>query len=62
MSDYQKHAAGVFIVSANPAGSPLISVPFGKVSGGRAIGTQFMVSHFDELSLFQIIHTVESLV
>jgi aspartyl-tRNA(Asn)/glutamyl-tRNA(Gln) amidotransferase subunit A len=55
------YLSDVYTVSANLAGIPAISVPYGRSSDGRPIDVQFMAAHFGELSLFQIARQMEAL-
>ena len=53
----EMYLADIFTVSANIAGVPAISVPSGNLSvGGKSLplGIQFMASHAEERTLFQI--------
>ncbi|MEW6051471.1 MAG: Asp-tRNA(Asn)/Glu-tRNA(Gln) amidotransferase subunit GatA [Candidatus Zixiibacteriota bacterium] len=56
------YLSDVYTVSANLAGIPAISIPFGEVPDGRPVGVQFMAKYMDELSLFQIARMLEKLI
>lgn len=49
----------IFTVSANIAGLPSISIPFGSGSTGLPIGMQLLASHFKEKELYQIAKFIE---
>lgn len=53
------YLSDVYTVSANLAGIPAISIPYGAVPDGRPVGVQFMARHLDELSLFQVAQLLE---
>ena len=48
----------IYTTSANLAGIPGISFPYGKDSNGLPIGLQFLSKQFDELSLLQICSSI----
>jgi len=48
----------IYTTSANLAGIPGISFPYGKDSEGLPIGLQFLSKQFDELSLLQVCHSI----
>ena len=50
----------IFTVSANIAGLPSISIPFGSGSTGLPIGMQLLAPHFKEKELYQIAKFIES--
>jgi len=55
------YLSDIYTVSANLAGIPAISIPFGRVPDGRPVGVQFMAPHLGELSLFQVAHALQAL-
>ncbi|RPI66511.1 MAG: Asp-tRNA(Asn)/Glu-tRNA(Gln) amidotransferase subunit GatA, partial [Ignavibacteriales bacterium] len=48
----------IYTTSANLAGIPGISFPYGKNSKGLPIGLQFLSKQFDELSLLQVCNSL----
>jgi aspartyl-tRNA(Asn)/glutamyl-tRNA(Gln) amidotransferase subunit A len=50
----QMYLSDVFTVSANLAGVPAISVPFGKDGKGLPIGVQVVGRHFDERTILNV--------
>lgn len=50
----------IFTITANLAGIPAISMPFGFNQEGLPLGIQLMAKHFDEQSLFDIGYAIES--
>lgn len=49
----------IFTVSANLAGIPGMSVPFGMSSDGLPIGIQLMASHFEEQKMLNVGYSLE---
>ena len=49
----------IFTVSANIAGLPAISIPFGVGNHKLPIGMQFLAPHFEEKTLYQVASYVE---
>jgi aspartyl-tRNA(Asn)/glutamyl-tRNA(Gln) amidotransferase subunit A len=58
-SPLQMYLSDVFTVSANLAGIPAISVPFGKDRSGLPIGVQILGKQFDELSVLRAAAVLE---
>jgi aspartyl-tRNA(Asn)/glutamyl-tRNA(Gln) amidotransferase subunit A len=54
----QMYLSDVFTVSANLAGIPAISVPFGADDGGMPVGVQLMGRPFDEATLLRAAETL----
>jgi aspartyl-tRNA(Asn)/glutamyl-tRNA(Gln) amidotransferase subunit A len=53
------YLSDVYTVSANLAGIPAISIPYGSVPDGRPAGVQFMAKYLDDASLFQVARQLE---
>ncbi len=49
----------IFTVSANLAGLPGMSVPFGKSADGLPIGVQIIASHFEEQKMLNVGYSLE---
>jgi aspartyl-tRNA(Asn)/glutamyl-tRNA(Gln) amidotransferase subunit A len=57
----QMYLSDVFTVSANLAGIPGISVPFGRDRQGLPIGIQLLGRHFDESTILRVGHFLENI-
>jgi aspartyl-tRNA(Asn)/glutamyl-tRNA(Gln) amidotransferase subunit A len=55
------YLSDIYTVTANLAGVPALSLPFGKDEAGLPIGLQLMAKHFDEASLFRAARWLETL-
>ena len=55
----QMYLSDVYTVSANLAGIPAISVPFGSDTSGLPIGVQILGRHFDEATILQVAEFLE---
>jgi aspartyl-tRNA(Asn)/glutamyl-tRNA(Gln) amidotransferase subunit A len=55
----QMYLSDIYTVSANLAGIPAMSVPFGQDREGLPIGVQFLGKQFDETTLFKVAHFLE---
>jgi aspartyl-tRNA(Asn)/glutamyl-tRNA(Gln) amidotransferase subunit A len=53
------YLSDIFTITANLAGIPGISVPFGKTANGLPIGLQLLGRHFDESTLLRVGHMFE---
>jgi aspartyl-tRNA(Asn)/glutamyl-tRNA(Gln) amidotransferase subunit A len=56
----QMYLSDIFTVSANLAGVPAISVPFGSDRKGLPIGVQIVGKHFDESSILRLAGFLET--
>jgi aspartyl-tRNA(Asn)/glutamyl-tRNA(Gln) amidotransferase subunit A len=56
----QMYLSDIFTVSANLAGVPAISVPFGTDRSGLPIGIQLIGKHFDESALLRAAEVIEN--
>lgn len=56
---YEMYMSDIFTVTANLAGVPAMSQPIGRVDG-LPVGGQFMANHFDEATMVQTAHVLES--
>jgi len=55
----QMYLSDVFTVSANLAGVPAISVPFGSAGDGLPVGIQVVGKHFDEGTMLRVADVIE---
>jgi aspartyl-tRNA(Asn)/glutamyl-tRNA(Gln) amidotransferase subunit A len=56
----EMYLSDVYTTSANLAGIPGISFPYGKDSNGLPIGLQLLANQFDELSLLQMSYNLQN--
>jgi aspartyl-tRNA(Asn)/glutamyl-tRNA(Gln) amidotransferase subunit A len=50
----QMYLEDIYTISANLAGIPAMSVPYGRTSGGLPVGVQLLAPHFEEERLFRV--------